>query len=661
MKNNKTLTVALAALFTSGMAMADMTVSGKIILEHAALTSDGSTIGSDVVNTGFTAFKDEIKVQLIADGDITDNMTYHAEVMGFSDQSATANYQGLEDDTQRDGFRELYIDYAIGNSWDLRLGKQQVVWGTADGMKLLDAINPTDYSEMAQNQMEDSRIPMWMINAEKDGNQIIIAETKSSHMAGMGDSSTGADGLGVTHYDIADQGNAFIMKGVDTISGKANGMINIVPAMGQVSKSFDNLGNHTTMDQASVDSFMQSDTGQAANFRSICHGGTMAPGSGDNTTPSCLNAVINNLALETGANYGTNNQNVQNLLNDTTVAGSDDVSQWNAGKLNPTQAFHYMPDATFATFDQFVSATSKYTVESNNVKTVALRHSNVTKGGLNYSVNFMNGNDTNPYIDTYWTNSATGAVLAETAHVSGTYVTNYLGDGSQVGGDAGDGGATHAVFNMVEKQAEIKQIGGSFDTAFNSAALGPVVIRGEALYQKDVMSPIVTRKASTGIDLEHGFLVNALKMTKGDRLKFVLGADITVLTNMMVSAQFIQDSNLDYVNTGDASADNWQYTGDMATMHLTNNLNQAIQHKNFYSLFFSKPFGSSGENRWSNILMVEEGVGENGHWNRFDADFGISDDVQATVEVNTYGGNTNTQFGQLDKSDNMQVGVKYSF
>ena len=41
-----------------------------------------------------------------------------------------------------------------------------MVWGTADGMKLLDMINPTDYSEMAQNQMEDSRIPVWMINAE---------------------------------------------------------------------------------------------------------------------------------------------------------------------------------------------------------------------------------------------------------------------------------------------------------------------------------------------------------------------------------------------------------------------------------------------------------------------------------------------------------------
>ena len=37
-------------------------------------------------------------------------------------------------------------------------------------------------------------------------------------------------------------------------------------------------------------------------------------------------------------------------------------------------------------------------------------------------------------------------------------------------------------------------------------------------------------------------------MVKGDRAKIVLGADITAMTNMMISAQFIQDSNLDFVD-----------------------------------------------------------------------------------------------------------------
>jgi len=706
MNKNRTLTVALAALFSSSMAIADITVSSTIKIEHAALTSDGSTIGSDVVNTGFTAFKDEIKIQLIADGDITDNMTFHAEVLGHSDGSATSNYQGLEDDTQRDGFRELYVDYAIGDSWDLRLGKQQVVWGTADGMKLLDAINPTDYSEMAQNQMEDSRIPMWMVNLEKDGNQLIVAETKSSRFAGLGRASTTALGAGavggpavpapgVTAHTNSDAGHAFMMKGADTITGVKNGFLNVAMGLGAVSQAFDRGAQTNDMDsdgvddgngyfyvslggynKASVNDFATNKQvsgmgaegyNQSRGFKGFCDNA--------NTGAQCLSDIANDVMAPNGANFGANNQNTQNLIADQNNA------EWTANLENPTQMFHYMPNATFATFDAFVSMKSKYVIDHNSDKTIALRHSDSTKSGTNYSLNFINGNDTNPYVNMEWQDND-GVVLTETAvtavdTVQGvTYVTNQLRAAGATGNSVGGGtvlngvdyvqtlaGTATDVANLVmtEKLNPIKQFGGSFDTSFESAALGPVVIRGEALYQDGVMSPVVTRKTASGQDLEHGFLVSSVKMVPGDRFKFVLGADITVLTNMMVSAQFIQDSNRSFVDTGDKDSTEWAYTADMATMSLTNNLNKGIKDKNFYSLFFSKPFGASGENRWSNILMIEEGAGENGHWNRFDVDFGISDDVQATVEVNTYGGNTNTQFGQLDKSDNMQVGVKYSF
>jgi hypothetical protein len=267
----------------------------------------------------------------------------------------------------------------------------------------------------------------------------------------------------------------------------------------------------------------------------------------------------------------------------------------------------------------------------------------------------MNGNDTNPYVDTYWTNSNGGDVIEETAATtSAGYTTNNLGDGSLVGNATGD----YAIFNMVEKLNRISQLGGSFDTAIETASLGPVVLRGEALYQHDVMSPVVTRKDSSSVDLNHGFIVNALKMEKGDRFKYVLGADMTAMTNMMVSVQFIQDVNLDYVDVGNKDATNWKYTADMATMSLTNNLNKAEEFKEFYSLFMSKPFGASGEHRWNNILMLEDGGGK---WNRLDAEFSINDDTQATVEWNKYFGDENTQFGQLAKSSNVQIGVKYSF
>jgi hypothetical protein len=49
---------------------------------------------------------------------------------------------------------------------DLRLGKQQVVWGTADGVRILDIVNPLDYREWTLKDYIDTRIPLWMINAE---------------------------------------------------------------------------------------------------------------------------------------------------------------------------------------------------------------------------------------------------------------------------------------------------------------------------------------------------------------------------------------------------------------------------------------------------------------------------------------------------------------
>ena len=61
--------------------------------------------------------------------------------------------------------RECYLDI-LTDRLDLRLGKQQVVWGTADGVRILDIINPLDYREWTVKDYIDTRIPLWMLNAE---------------------------------------------------------------------------------------------------------------------------------------------------------------------------------------------------------------------------------------------------------------------------------------------------------------------------------------------------------------------------------------------------------------------------------------------------------------------------------------------------------------
>jgi hypothetical protein len=59
--------------------------------------------------------------------------------------------------------RELYVDFRWGEA-DWRLGKQQVVWGQADGIKVLDVVNPQSFREFILDDFDDSRIPLWMAN-----------------------------------------------------------------------------------------------------------------------------------------------------------------------------------------------------------------------------------------------------------------------------------------------------------------------------------------------------------------------------------------------------------------------------------------------------------------------------------------------------------------
>jgi len=692
MLKKKILLSALISAVASGNVLSQPEVTGKIIHESANFTSNGTSIGSSSSH-GKSNFKSETTAKVYIDGDFGDSSAYHMELQTVSDLNKSQVYKESDDEeySQRDSFREGYIDTSL-MGWQLRAGKQQTVWGTADGIKLLDSINPTDYTEMAQNQMEDSRIPVWMLNAEKQtdsgGNwQFIVSEGKSNRFSGLGEESAvakGSIGLGgaqpyTEHYNSA-TGEAFISKGVDTITGVKNGFLNIAPALGTAAQAFDGLAYSgstyvglTGYHSATIDMFNTDAGGQAAGFRGVCTGGAA-------TTAQCLATAVNGASFERGGAPGANNQGRQNVM-PTTLTDA----QWLLDKDNPTYTVAYMPHATFATFDAFVGMQSKYLVNHNEKPTYALRYKDTTDDGINYSFNVTKGNDANPYIDMRW-EDANGTrlyespltVAAGSETVGGKFVSNILtytptaftqtssqSDMTHYSGDAGgyNGGAAYAAEKatlvMEEKLNQITQIGGSMDMTLETESFGPVVIRAEGLYQKDVMSPIITRKAPSGMDLEHGFLEAALKMKKGDRFKYVIGADITALTNMMVSLQFIQDINLDYVDHGNKDSTNyWQYTGDMATMHLSNNLQKAEEMKEFYSVYLSKPYGASGQHRWNNIFMFEENGGK---WNRLDTEYTINDNTIATIEYNKYWGNKNTQFGQFKDSSNVQVGLKYSF
>jgi hypothetical protein len=66
-----------------------------------------------------------------------------------------------EKDASGAAIRELYADMYLGNL-DVRLGKQFVVWGVLEGVRITDEINPMDFRELILPDLLDYRIPLWM-------------------------------------------------------------------------------------------------------------------------------------------------------------------------------------------------------------------------------------------------------------------------------------------------------------------------------------------------------------------------------------------------------------------------------------------------------------------------------------------------------------------
>jgi hypothetical protein len=75
--------------------------------------------------------------------------------------------RGLIGDILEVELRELYFDLKIKNHY-LTVGKQQIVWGKADGLKILDVVNPTNFREFLLDDFDNSRIPLWSVKTDID-------------------------------------------------------------------------------------------------------------------------------------------------------------------------------------------------------------------------------------------------------------------------------------------------------------------------------------------------------------------------------------------------------------------------------------------------------------------------------------------------------------
>lgn len=101
---------------------------------------------------------------------ITSNVTlnlagrfYHDAVFGLTD---TYGDRVEEDQESEADLREAFFHLSHGD-WDLRLGKQQIVWGEAvGGLFVADVVTPKDLREFILPEPSEMRIPVWAANME---------------------------------------------------------------------------------------------------------------------------------------------------------------------------------------------------------------------------------------------------------------------------------------------------------------------------------------------------------------------------------------------------------------------------------------------------------------------------------------------------------------
>lgn len=111
--------------------------------------------------------------QLEVNYDMTEMLSLFTIYRGFYDAAMDFDHDieeriapHVRKDFKRDSdLREIYVDLKP-EKWQIRVGRQQIVWGESDGFRMADIINSLDYSwHYFFPSWEDIRIPQWAVRA----------------------------------------------------------------------------------------------------------------------------------------------------------------------------------------------------------------------------------------------------------------------------------------------------------------------------------------------------------------------------------------------------------------------------------------------------------------------------------------------------------------
>ncbi|RKY38998.1 MAG: hypothetical protein DRP76_03820 [Candidatus Omnitrophota bacterium] len=130
-----------------------------------------SKINNDNSHLFLSSFKNTFDLE--TEFKLSENLSFFFHPRFFYDLAYEVRNQDIFDENQEklghtqrsEWLRDCFLDYT-SDALDIRIGKQQVVWGQADGLPFLDRVMPFDLSYYWLLDFADIRIPLWMIKVE---------------------------------------------------------------------------------------------------------------------------------------------------------------------------------------------------------------------------------------------------------------------------------------------------------------------------------------------------------------------------------------------------------------------------------------------------------------------------------------------------------------
>lgn len=137
------------------------------VLLSTTVQAENSNLSTRIENewTVYTDKGNTQKLALLIQPELEINVTDETRVTSIVRLRSDAKDNISPGDHSQAELREFYIDTSIDDAI-IRVGKQQVVWGKSDGLKVLDIVNPQDFREFILDDFDQSRIPIWTVNTE---------------------------------------------------------------------------------------------------------------------------------------------------------------------------------------------------------------------------------------------------------------------------------------------------------------------------------------------------------------------------------------------------------------------------------------------------------------------------------------------------------------